>query len=66
MKKLQWFFVLFGLLVAQAGFTQNLTVGAVTGNEAALPIAVVPFAYEGAGVPSDTDISAVIGTDLSR
>jgi TolB protein len=27
---------------------------------------VVPFAFEGAGLPPDTDISAVIGADLSR
>lgn len=66
MKKLQWIFVLFGLLAAPLGWSQSLTVGAVTGNEAALPIAVVPFAFEGAGLPPDTDISAVIGADLSR
>ncbi|MBK7043898.1 MAG: Tol-Pal system beta propeller repeat protein TolB [Rhodanobacteraceae bacterium] len=66
MKRLQWFFVLFGLIVAHASVAQTLAVGPVSGNEAALPIAVVPFAFEGAGMPPDTDIGAVIGGDLSR
>ncbi|MBP7624323.1 MAG: Tol-Pal system protein TolB, partial [Xanthomonadales bacterium] len=66
MKRLQWFFVLFGLMVARVGIAQTLAVGPVSGNEAALPVAVVPFAFEGAGLPPDTDISAVIGADLSR
>ncbi|MBP6079475.1 MAG: Tol-Pal system beta propeller repeat protein TolB [Xanthomonadales bacterium] len=66
MKRLQWFFVLLGLMVARVGIAQTLAVGPVSGNEAALPVAVVPFAFEGAGLPPDTDISAVIGADLSR
>lgn len=66
MKKIQWFFVLFGLLVARVGWAQSLTVGAVTGNEAALPIAVVPFAHEGAGLPPDTDVANVVAADLNR
>lgn len=66
MKRLSWFVVLLALVVTRVGLAQGLTVGAVSGNEAALPIAVVPFAYEGNGMQPDTDIAAVIAADLNR
>ncbi|KFN48647.1 hypothetical protein N790_05935 [Arenimonas malthae CC-JY-1] len=45
---------------------QGLDIGLVTGNEAALPIAVVPMPYLGTSVAPDTDIGAVIRADLNR
>jgi TolB protein len=45
---------------------QGLDIGLVTGNESALPIAVVPMPYLGTSVAPDTDIAAVIRADLNR
>jgi TolB protein len=45
---------------------QGLDIGVVTGNEAALPIAVVPMPYLGSSVAPDTDIAQVIRDDLNR
>ena len=45
---------------------QGLDIGLVTGNEAALPIAVVPMPYVGTQAAPDTDIAAVIAADLNR
>lgn len=36
------------------------------GTASLVPIAVVPFAFEGAGVPAETDVSDVVRMDLSR
>jgi TolB protein len=36
------------------------------GTGSALPIAVVPFAYEAAGAPAETDVSDVVRLDLAR
>ena len=55
------------LLACAAGVrAQGLTVDIVDGNPSAIPIAVVPFANESAGLPPDTDIAAVIAADLNR
>jgi TolB protein len=56
------------LLLASAGGAraQGLTVDIVNGNPSAIPIAVVPFANESAGLPPDTDVAAVIAADLNR
>ena len=55
-------------LLLPAGFVraQGLDIGLVTGNESALPIAVVPMPYLGSSVAPDTDIAAVIRADLNR
>ena len=45
---------------------QGLTIDIVDGIPTALPIAVVPFAFEGAGMPPDTDIAAVIRANFNR
>jgi TolB protein len=37
-----------------------------TGRASALPIAVVPFAFEAAGAPSETDVADVVRMDLAR
>jgi TolB protein len=49
-----------------AVLAQGLDIGVVSGNEAALPIAVVPMPYEGAGPAPETDIAGVIRADLNR
>ncbi len=36
------------------------------GRESALPIAIVPFAWEAAAMPDGTDVAQVIATDLDR
>jgi len=62
---------LTGLLLALACiatpvFAQGLDVGLVTGNDAALPIAVVPMEYQGSSAKPDTNVADVIRADLDR
>lgn len=45
---------------------QGLSIDIVDGIPTALPIAVVPFAFEGAGAQPDTDIAAVIRANFNR
>jgi len=45
---------------------QGLDAGLVVGNEAALPIAVVPMPYQGSATAPDTDVAAIIRNDLNR
>ncbi len=52
--------------IATPAFAQGLDVGLVTGNDAALPIAVVPMEYQGSSAKPDTDVAAVIRADLDR
>ena len=61
------------LLIAALGFlgagraqAQGLSVDIVNGTKSAIPIAVVPFANENAGVPPATDIADVVRMDLAR
>ena len=49
--------------VAQEG---GLEIDIVGGNAAALPIAVVPMPFQGAGVAPQTDVAGVIRADLDR
>jgi TolB protein len=58
-------------LAAGAVFAQGLrsdvpTIDIKNGTATATPIAVVPFAFEGAGLPPDTDVADVIRNDLNR
>ena len=57
--------LLLACLVAPA-FAQGLDVGLVTGNDAALPITVVPMEYQGSSAKPDTDVASVIRADLDR
>ena len=52
--------------IAAPVFGQGLDVGLVTGNDAALPIAVVPMEYQGSSAKPDTDVASVIRADLNR
>jgi TolB protein len=61
------------LLIAALGFVgagraqaQGLSVDIVNGTKSAIPVAVVPFASENAGVPPATDVADVVRMDLAR
>lgn len=57
--------VLFGATHAFAA-QDALRITVPVGTESATPIAVVPFAFEGAGLPPETDVADVIRSDLAR
>ena len=46
--------------------TQQLGIDIINGNASAIPVAVVPFGFEGGGQPPDTDIGEVVRADLAR
>lgn len=59
------------VLVAHMALAQSLssdvpTIDIKNGTASAIPIAVVPFAFEGAGLPPDTSVSDVIANDMNR
>lgn len=45
---------------------QGLDIDIVDGTASAVPIAVVPFAYEGAGLPLDGNAGEIVRADLAR
>lgn len=45
---------------------QGLTLDIVNGVPSAIPVAIVPFAFEGAGLPPSTDVADIIRMDLNR
>ena len=55
------------MLLAFAGtaFAQGLSIDITDGSSTADPIAVVPFAFEGAGLPPETDVSEIVRADLA-
>ncbi|HTA64010.1 MAG TPA: Tol-Pal system beta propeller repeat protein TolB [Xanthomonadaceae bacterium] len=59
-------FLLMLACIAAPAFAQGLDVGLVTGNDAALPIAVVPMEYQGSSAKPDTNVADVIRADLNR
>lgn len=59
------FVALLALVLCAAPAHAVLTIEITKGVDAALPIAVVPFAWEGAGV-SPLDIAAIVNADLHR
>lgn len=59
------------LLLALIGYSrdasaQGLDIDIVDGREAAIPIAIVPFAWEAAAMPDQTQIDQVVRADLNR
>ncbi|HOX70282.1 MAG: Tol-Pal system beta propeller repeat protein TolB [Dokdonella sp.] len=54
------------MLGGHAVFAQGLSIDITDGSRTADPIAVVPFAFEGAGLPPETDVSEVLRADLAR
>jgi TolB protein len=55
-----------GLLLGSATFAQGLNIDIVNGNPSALPIAVVPFGFDGSAVPPDTNPGEIVRADLAR
>lgn len=53
-------------LGANAVQAQGLSIDIVNGTPSALPIAVVPFAFEGAGVPPPVDVAEIMRNDFNR
>jgi len=55
-----------GVLLGQGAFAQGLDIDIVNGTASALPIAVVPFGFEGASVPPASNPGEIIRADLAR
>ncbi|HEY2346004.1 MAG TPA: Tol-Pal system beta propeller repeat protein TolB [Xanthomonadaceae bacterium] len=66
MRKFLTALILLLACIAGPAFAQGLDIGLVTGNDAALPIAVVPMEYQGSSAKPDTNVSDVIRADLAR
>ncbi|HEX6834442.1 MAG TPA: Tol-Pal system beta propeller repeat protein TolB [Rudaea sp.] len=45
---------------------QGLVVEVPDGNKSAAPIAVIPFAFDGAGLPPEADVAEIVRNDLNR
>lgn len=60
--------LLVGMLLGTGAFAQSggLTVDITNGNASALPIAVVPFGFEGASVPPESNPGEIVRADLAR
>jgi len=71
-RSLRWLATPFALLLlallplAALAQDKGLEIDIVGGNAAALPIAVVPMAYQGSGAAPATDVAAVIRADFDR
>lgn len=61
----QWIFVLLIFLTWQSATRADLTIEITEGVEGALPIAVVPFGWQGSQPPSE-DVASIIDADLHR
>ncbi|MEO8012342.1 MAG: Tol-Pal system beta propeller repeat protein TolB [Dokdonella sp.] len=63
-------FAMFVVVVPMSASTalaqDALRITVPEGTESATPIAVVPFAFEGAGLPPENDIADIIRNDLAR
>ena len=68
MKRLPWLVALFALFLPTLALAQQkgLELDIVGGTASALPIAVVPMPYEGAGAAPSTDVAQVVAADLNR
>jgi TolB protein len=55
-----------GVVFAQGLRSEVPTIDIKNGTATATPIAVVPFAFEGAGLPPETDVADVIRNDMNR
>jgi TolB protein len=57
-----------GVLLSTGAWAQSggLTVDITNGNPSALPIAVVPFGFEGASVPPESNAGEIVRADLAR
>ena len=56
-----------GTALAQGGLSSDVpTIDIKNGTASAIPVTVVPFGFEGATLPPDTDVAAVVSSDLNR
>ncbi|RYD14086.1 MAG: Tol-Pal system beta propeller repeat protein TolB [Lysobacteraceae bacterium] len=53
-------------LSGQSAFAQGLDIDIVNGTATALPVAVVPFGFEGAGLPPEANPGEIVRADLAR
>ncbi len=58
--------VLVGCFAGHAAFAQGLDIDIVNGTASARPVAVVPFGFEGASVPPETNPGEIVRADLAR
>jgi TolB protein len=58
--------LLAGWLAGQGAFAQGLNIDIVNGTASALPIAVVPFGFEGSAVPPEFNAGEIVRSDLAR
>lgn len=60
--------LLAGVVLGTGAFAQSggLTVDITNGNASALPVAVVPFGFEGASVPPESNPGEIVRADLAR
>lgn len=67
-RHLPWLASLLAFLLPLSVLAQEkgLEIDIVGGNASALPIAVVPMAYQGGGTAPDTDVAEVVRNDLNR
>ena len=61
----QWILFVMILFTCQRAALADLTIEITEGVEGALPIAVVPFGWQGKTPPSE-DVSAIVNADLHR
>jgi len=60
-------FVCIAALVAPSpARAQQLAIDISNGNPSAIPVAVVPFGFDGGGLPPETDVGEVVRADLAR
>lgn len=57
---------MFLLVAGSLAGAQGLVIDINNGLSSAQPIAVVPFGFEGAGLPPETDVGEVVRADLAR
>jgi len=59
-------FLLAGAACAQSLKSEVPTIDIKNGTATATPIVIVPFRFEGAGLPPETDVSDVVTNDMNR
>ena len=59
-------FFLFLLCGTRISSAQGLEIDIVNGREAAIPVAIVPFAWEAASMPDPSAIDQIVRADLNR
>jgi TolB protein len=67
MQRFFYWLAAFALAVgASEGLAQGLTLEIANGNASAIPITIVPFAYQGTSTPPDVEVGDIVRNDLNR